>query len=187
MREALPADVVLACEYELEVLIASFEEEAHFRRSGGIDELWLRNRYYVDRAASAPTDGDEAPAARRLLEQSIRGSWGSQYPSRFRRAGLVAEADLDEIVARIRGEHERYAAKAESVPSRLVDVARELALGPEPTGTGGTHWQARCPGTNHPLYIEAAAESFGCGWCKRKGAEAELRAFVAERARPRRG
>jgi hypothetical protein len=60
-------------------------------------------------------------------------------------------------------------------------VARELGLGPEPTGTGPVHWQARCPGTNHPLYIQAATGMFGCGWCKRKGGEAELREFVAER------
>lgn len=183
MRGELSDDDVLVCEYVLDVGVDCFDEAAYFRRSGGTDELWFRNDLHMERPVFAPTAGEPSAAARRLLEQSIRGSWGAQYPSRFLRAGLVAEADLKAIVATITGEYESRAAQARSIASRLVEVARELGLGPEPTGTGGTHWQARCPGTNHPLYIQAAAESFGCGWCKQKGGEAELRKFVAERKR----
>jgi hypothetical protein len=187
MSEELPDDVVLVCEYDLNVLVDCIDEAAFFRRSDGTDELWLRNELYVKRQVSAPTADDPAAAALRLLERSIRGTWGAQYPTRCLRPGLVTEAALMEIVATITARYESNAEAAALVPSRLVEVARELGLCPEPTGTGKTHWQANCPGTNHPLYIEAAAESFGCGYCRRKGGEAELRAFVAERARPRRG
>lgn len=192
MSEELPDDVVLVCEYDLDVLVDCIDEAAFFRRSAGTDELWLRNEFYVKRQVSAPTADDPAAAALRLLERSIRGTWGAQHPTRCLRPGLVTEAALMEIVATITAGYERNAEAAALVPGRLVEVARELGLCPEPTGTGKTHWQARCPGTGHPLYIEAAAESFGCGWCRRKGGEAELRAFVAERnrrdnARPGRG
>ena len=65
--------------------------------------------------------------------------------------------------------------------TEIILVARELELNPQPTGTGPDYWQATCPMTNHPLYINAAENEFGCGWCKRKGGIKELRAFVKER------
>ena len=81
----------------------------------------------------------------------------------------------------IRADLERHDAEARGRETGIVRVARELGLAPERTGTGPVHWQARRPGTNHPLNIQAATGTFGCGWCKRMGGEAELRAVAAER------
>jgi len=52
---------------------------------------------------------------------------------------------------------------------------------------GPDYWYATCPGMNHSLEIRASTGEFFCGYCKRKGGAAELRAFVREReARDRR-
>ncbi len=177
----IPADAVFVCEYEQDVVLDSFEESAYFRRTGGTDELWITSYYQTKLAVSAPTADELLVAARRLLDRYIRGSWGFQGPKGMLTPGLMSADDLNALLSEIQADHDRNVVAAKSIESRLVEVARELGLCPEPTGTGGTHWQARCPGTNHPLYIEASVETFGCGWCKRKGGEAELREFVRER------
>ena len=46
------------------------------------------------------------------------------------------------------------------------------------TGTGPGLWQARCPERNHPVFINAADNAFGCGWCKRRSGFQEFREFV---------
>lgn len=180
---AVPPDALLVCVYVLDVGLADIDEEAWLARAEGTDELWVRSVYRTQKAVSSPSAGDPAAAARRLLEASIRGGWAFEYPKTLLQPGLVSKEELDRILATIRADHERRDAEARARESRIVEVARELRLGPEPTGTGPAHWQARCPGTNHPLYIQSETETFGCGWCKRKGGEAELRAFVAERRR----
>jgi hypothetical protein len=63
----------------------------------------------------------------------------------------------------------------------IVLAARECRLNPEPSGTSPIAWMARCPGTNHSLMIGADTNTWGCGWCKRKGGPEELKAFVVER------
>jgi hypothetical protein len=89
--------------------------------------------------------------------------------------------DLDSLVGRIKNEYQENRQKARERETEIIKVARELGLSPYSTGTGPDYWQASCPRRNHRLYINAAENSFGCGWCKRKGAVEELRAFVKER------
>jgi hypothetical protein len=177
----IPADAVFVCAYEQDVFLTTFEESAYIRRASGTDELWITSQYQTKLAVSDPTADDLPVAARRLLDQYYRSLWAIQGPKKILTPGLLCAEDLNALLTTIQADHDRNVAAAKSIDSRLVEVARELGLCPEPTGTGGTHWQARCPGTNHPLYIEAAVESFGCGWCRRKGGEAELRDFVRER------
>lgn len=179
--QAVPPDAVLVCAYLLWVGIDHTDEEAWFLRSSGVDTLWLWNEYQHSRPLSAPSADAPDVAARRLFDMAIRGSWAFQCPTHIVRSGLLSEEDLKQILASIHADLERHAEEARSRESDIVRAARELGLSPEPTGTGPVHWQARCPGTNHPLYIQAATGTFGCGWCRRKGGEAELREFVAER------
>ena len=50
------------------------------------------------------------------------------------------------------------------------------------TGESPEVWASNCPGTNHFLYISTKTDTFGCGWCKRKGDAEELRKFTVERS-----
>lgn len=179
--QGVPPGSLFVCSYLLYVGIDDIDEEAWLARAGGVDTLWLRNMARTKEGPSAPSADAPDIAARRLLERSIRGSWAFQFPKSVGTPGLVSEEDLKGILAAIRADLERNDAEARSRESGIVRAARELRLEPEPTGTGPVHWQARCPGTNHPLFIQAETGTFGCGWCRRKGGEAELRAFVEER------
>lgn len=71
-------------------------------------------------------------------------------------------------------------------PSRIVAAARTAGLGPEPSAGHEGQWHARCPGTNHNLMLSTSTETFGCGYCRRKGGPQELVAFAARRAGTRR-
>ena len=90
------------------------------------------------------------------------------------------------MVRKIEKELDENKQKAREAETEIIKVARELGLSPEPTGEGPSYWFARCPGKihgktgNHVFFINAATNSFGCGWCHRKGGVEELRAFVME-------
>ena len=59
--------------------------------------------------------------------------------------------------------------------------AEALGLSPRPSGGNPWSWEARCPGTNHSLMLQAKSGEWGCGWCRRKGGVEELKEFVAVR------
>jgi hypothetical protein len=116
-----------------------------------------------------------------LLEQLFRCYGGFGGPSQFIEAGLVSEADYTALKNRLEDEWQTKADENAQQASEIVETARTLGLGPTPMGSGAGQWEARCPGANHSLYINAETESFGCGYCCRKGGSDELRAFHAAR------
>jgi hypothetical protein len=130
---------------------------------------------------AVPRKDEEFFACLNLLDRLFYARLGFNWPEEFIAGGIVNKSAFDSLVGRIEHELEDNAQKARETETEIIKVARELGLSPKPTGTGPTYWWARCPETNHHLYINAAEDSFGCGWCKRKGAVEELRAFVRER------
>jgi hypothetical protein len=202
---ALPADARLACAYEVFVQFEYFSEAAFFRRTDATDELWIGEdgiapvsvgdvggiglseeafRAQFDRFICAfvvPRAGDERSACLGLLELLLRARFDFCAPEEFSVPGIVDAPAYDGLVARIANEREENKRKARAGETEIIRVARELGLQPEPTGDGPSHWCATCPGRNHHLLIGAESNSFGCGYCRRKGSVEELRAFVAER------
>ena len=196
----LPKDALFACTYDLDINGPDIVQEACFlRRTKTRDELWLvgldtfaegsivagnvspQDIEQVGCAYAVPKEGDDLSACLNLLYRLFSARVGFYWPTGFVAAGIVQESDFNSVVGRLRRELEDNAEQARLRETEIVQVARELGLGPQPTGTGPDYWQARCPRTNHPLYINAAENSFGCGWCCRKGGIEELRAFVKER------
>jgi len=56
-----------------------------------------------------------------------------------------------------------------------------------PAGQNTTAWMANCPcGGQHWIMISTESNSFGCGYCRRKGGPEELRRFCEERGRKER-
>ena len=200
----LPDDARFACAYELFVTIEYFDEAAFFRRTETRDELWIGAGAYppartvTDRTASAEDfegaklshigrvysvgrEGEESTSCLSLLDRLFRARVGFYWPAGFLAAGIVDEPAFSCLVGQIRYELDDNSQKARETETEIIKVARELRLSPKPTGEGPNSWYANCPGGNHVLFISAAANSFGCGWCRRKGAIEELRAFVEER------
>ena len=124
---------------------------------------------------------EELFACLNLLELLFRARHGFYWPDGFVASGIVDKSAFDSLVGRIQHEVEENRQRASEGETEIIKIARELGLSPEPTGHGISHWSARCPETNHQLFIDAAENSFGCGYCKRKGSVEELRVFVKER------
>jgi len=202
---SLPDDALFVCNYDLNIGPDFIEEAAFFRRTENTDELWIvagsdlsTIRSIADgtacpkdferekladagRVFAVPRKDEYFFACLNLLDRFFRARLDFYWPQGFITGGIINKSAFDSLVGRIEHELEENAQKALETETEIIKVARELDLSPQPTGTGHSYWKARCPENNHQLYINAAENSFGCRWCKRKGAAEELRAFVKER------
>jgi hypothetical protein len=176
-----PQDARFVCEYDLYLGIDTIPEKTFIRRTDDQDELWIATELGLGPAVVAPREGNQADAAQNLLGILFRSRVGFAWPSDFVSGWIVDKAAFDLIVSNINGELDDNAEKAQKNLAEIVITARHLGLSPTPGGKTPDHWLARCPETSHHLRIDAAANVFGCGWCKRKGGPGELRAFFEER------
>jgi hypothetical protein len=65
-----------------------------------------------------------------------------------------------------------------AMEAQIVEVAGEHGLNPRPAGHNDSAWIADCPRRTHALMLSPSLNEFGCGYCRRKGDAADLRAFV---------
>ena len=201
--EHFPDDARFACAYEIHPVVEYFAVATFLRRTETIDELWIgatvNDRTFsaedfkrvglwgIGRVFAITRNGDELTACLKLIELLFRARHGFEWPEAFLVTGIVDESSFTSMVRKIEKELDENKQKARETETAIIEVARNLGLSPKPTGEGPSHWFARCPGKihgktgNHVLFINAAEDSFGCGWCRRKGGVEELRAFVRER------
>ena len=181
----IPPESTFLCTYGVYVGIDTFDEQAFFRRTADRDELWLTSFLTQGRAVVAHIAGDVRSASGALLDVLFRARGGFGSPNGLTLGGAIDADTFQRIIETIEREFEENAQEANRRKAEIVVAARELGLGPEPTGTSSHNWRARCPGTNHRLAISSATNQFGCGYCRRKGGPGELRSFTEER-RPHR-
>lgn len=136
---------------------------------------------HVGCAYAVPREGTESKSCLGLLERLFRARVGFYWPTDFIAPGIITKAAYDALAARLKQEWQENEQAARQRETEIIAVARELGLCPHPAGTGPDHWYATCPRHSHVLFMNAAAGSFGCPWCKRKGGVEELRALVKER------
>ncbi len=194
----IPNDAVFVCTYYVFMNPIDIVESAYFRRTKEQDELWIAqrdNELYGDLsdcsikdqfdsfgcAVVAPSQGDKVSSSKGLVTHLFRSRTGFASPSGFIKSGILAESEYKGVIEGLKRELDYYSQEAHANKSEIVDVAQKLGLSPEPTGSGPHGWSAGCPGTNHPLFISTESNTYGCGWCRRKGGPEELRAFVEER------
>ena len=123
-----------------------------------------------------------------LLDRLFRARLIQYWPERFLTAWFVAESAFRSLVERIERElKEKNSEKARQDETEIIQVARELGLGPRPTGTGPNFLYATCPCTNHAIYIDAVEAENGYGYCGRKGSPDDLREFVKRQAGAKNG
>ncbi|MCP3877671.1 MAG: hypothetical protein GY701_04655 [Sulfitobacter sp.] len=198
-RLPMPQGVVLACTYDLHVGIDSVTELVCFKRTQKNDELWvaypeistgkvsfpeiLDYSEVKGCAVRAPRGGSEPDAARRLFKVLVRSRVGYGWPACWHTGDLIDEHTYTKLLEELTQGLNRNAEAAREREAPVIVMARRLRLDPQPTGTSPTAWQARCPGTHHYLYISNTTNTFGCGWCKRKGGPEELVSFVVGRTR----
>jgi hypothetical protein len=137
------------------------------------------SRNYV---ASIPRHGSKREAAARLVDAYVRSRVHYEWPVRPYRSGLLAKGELEGIVGAIAELLERNSEMAAEKQRRreapIIKMARELGLDPRPAGQNDSARMANCPqSSNHWIMISSEHDTFGCGYCRRKGGPQELRAF----------
>ncbi len=179
--EAVPDDAEFLCSFDLDVAIDFVAESAYIRHTETRSELWIENEFGRGIVVAVPKTSSEKVPAAVLMDHRIRSLAGFAWPDSFHEAGLMTEAEYTAIINSIKVEREGNRDAAQKARTEIIALADELELRPEPTGTGKDQWQANCPGTNHHLFIVSSTNSFGCGYCRRKGGPDELRTFVEDR------
>ena len=178
-------ELQLACCYEVDIGLGEFDEEAYLRRTEAHDELWTRDLDYpgkIDLGARAPRGGSDAAAALRLLKHLVRSRVGHAWPRAWREAGIIDEATFRQAVSAVKAglERNRKESRRRGRNTKIVKAARRLGLDPSPDSRSPTIWQARCPGTNHTIWLCVESNTFGCGYCRQKGGPDALENFVRQ-------
>jgi hypothetical protein len=202
--DGLPVGGDFVCAYEVHLGVDSIDEAAVLNRGPDQDELWVVSGLGSDLigdlakgldpthivpeemltwglAVTRDRRDQKSTAVLEMLDALIRCRVGYGWPTKFVRSGLIGHREFNKLVSGLEAELEANTAAARKHTSEIVEAARELGLNPKPTGTDPRFWEAGCPQVSHYLYINAEANKFGCGWCKKKGGPAELAQFVAER------
>ena len=146
------------------------------------DPAWVKSTINSGCVAGAPREGTQSKAAMRLLDALVRARVPHAFPRPPYLPGLLASNQLSDIARAVSDELKRNALAAEAAQRRhkaqIIEVASELGLNPRPAGHNDSAWIADCPRRSHTLMLSPSLNEFGCGYCRRKGDAAELRAFV---------
>jgi len=179
-------ELQLACCYEVDIGLGEFDEAAYLRRTKTHDELWTRDFDYpqkFDLSARAPRGGSDVAAALRLLKHLVRSRFGHAWPRAWRDKGIIDEATFRQALSDVKAglDRNKKESRRRGRNTKIVKAARRLGLGPSPDSRSPTIWQARCPGTNHSIWLCVESNTFGCGYCGQKGGPEVLENFVRQR------
>ena len=205
---ALPEDAVPICAYQLLILaIADMDQIAYIHSTPTRDELWMvTEETLFDSPVGESVDEttelntllqSQSRQAMRVLTMTHTGSafrsgifliseyfdavCGFYSPVKFLAGGLIARSDYEEIIQRQNATIRRNQEAASKRKTKIIEVAIELGLHPQPPLLNPEIWSAQCPGTGHQLYINARKNEFGCGYCGVKGNHEKLQEFVKSR------
>ncbi len=116
-----------------------------------------------------------------LLSRYCRDLIPVSAPGRFIAPGLLSKTDYDFVIGSIMDEIRSNRQESAKSKSEIISTAGELGLNPEPPFLSPGIWSATCPRTNHHLFLSSTSNTFGCGYCGKKGGPSELAEFVKER------
>lgn len=204
VHDTIPWKAMFVCAHELQIRFGEVEEALYYHDGKHREELWSMetgaplNHHLLKRAHNLyRAQAIEGSTPRRLvwrekkcraavgcldlLRQLVVARVGHLWPLGFLAGGSIKEPEYLELVEAIRAGIDENRVLAREQASWIIHAARDLRLNPEPEGTAPHRWWANCPGTGHRLMISSGSDSFGCGFCGRKGGVEELKAFVMER------
>jgi hypothetical protein len=151
------------------------------------DRAWIKRKISCGCVAGAVRAGSPRDAAsilmNRLLGSRLHFS-GSEPPYM---PGLLTSQEMATIVEALEQELRRNTVAAEADQqtdeAAIITAARDLKLNPRPAGHNSTAWIADCARRKHFIQISTSRNEFYCGYCKRSGGPAKLRAFCEEAVR----
>jgi hypothetical protein len=105
---------------------------------------------------------------------------GYGYPW-YVKSDLFTEEEFRSMVSKAESMIDNHKAKAKLNTSILTEVCEKYKLRPEPYNDSGTSWQAQCPsGRAHWIAISTENNTWGCGYCRKKGGIPELVEWMEE-------
>jgi hypothetical protein len=148
------------------------------------DRAWIKGKISCGCVAGAAHQGTPRDAASILMGRLVRSRLhfsGSEPPYM---PGLLTSQEMAGIVDAFEQElrWNTMAAEADqhSNEAAITKAAIDLKLNPRPAGQNTTAWIADCARRSHFIEISTSRNEFYCGYCKRGGGPAELRAFCEE-------
>lgn len=132
------------------------------------------------------TLGSRKEQLKPYLQKMCRGYLGFTGQPLYRSSNLFTEQEFMAFVDEAERELEEIGKRAEKMigSNELLSYFQEKKLFPRSHDKNLKHWTASCPsGRGHPVMISSQSNEWGCGYCRRKGGLAELKAWLAERGR----
>ena len=102
---------------------------------------------------------------------------------RFRKEGLVDEKEFYTIIDSIKEKKDHYIKKAKELKTPFIDYLEKVNLNPIPDGKNEYQWLAKCPYSKgkHHIMVSTKNDTYGCGWCKKKGNQRDLENYLKTR------
>ncbi|MDC1505886.1 hypothetical protein N8475_11925 [Winogradskyella sp.] len=102
---------------------------------------------------------------------------------RFRKEGLLDEKEFYAIIDSIKEKRMHYMKRTKELKTPFIDYLEKVNLHPIPDGKSEYQWLAKCPYSNgnHHIMVSTKNNTYGCGWCKKKGNQRDLENYLKTR------
>lgn len=99
----------------------------------------------------------------------------------FTIGGLINKKHFDIIKEKISFDREKHIKQAKYLRTPFIDYLEQIKLFPRPEGNASHTWLAKCPFArgNHFMMVSTLNDTYGCGWCKKKGNQKDLEQFIS--------
>lgn len=99
---------------------------------------------------------------------------------RFNSQGYMNQDDFESIILEVKKEIKDSKKEGLKTANHFTEYLKLQSLDPRPSGDNKYLWLANCPfsGGSHFMHISTETNTFGCGWCKRKGGQKDLKNYL---------
>ena len=99
----------------------------------------------------------------------------------FQKSVVFSEQEFNRIIQTMSDEKRAIIALAKAKETPIIQYLKAQGVTCEPSGNNPNSWQANCPcGSQHFIMIVTTEDTWGCGYCKRKGKLPELKKWIQE-------
>lgn len=102
------------------------------------------------------------------------------YPT-FENSAVFTKQEFDAIVHELKSEKAVISKKSLENITPLITYLKKNNLNPIPSGESPANWRAQCPSKRgHFIEVSTKSDEWGCGYCRRKGKQADLENWLLE-------
>jgi hypothetical protein len=99
---------------------------------------------------------------------------------RFNSPGYINQEDFESIILEVKKEIKDSKKEGLKTANHFTEYLKSQSLDPRPSGDNKYLWLANCPFSRgfHFMMISTETNTFGCGWCKKKGGQKALKDYL---------